>query len=161
MVYMPNFRGEASTPAALGPFYISILHYGDLNPSINQIWLMEAKKFGEPLGLSYEVPSSFQYETNEVSVRFDARHSECTVAAALGFCRIPSLYYKEVAVDPDRAKDPVVIRRVLASWFLGPNPLPGLMNPDAPTNTFSLLEEQAIRLILQRPLVNRYPDTDR
>ena len=61
----------------------------------------------------------------------------------------------------DRATDPFTIRRVLASQFLGPNPFPGLLNPDAPADTLSPFEMQTIRMILQRPLKTRWPDNDR
>ncbi len=62
---------------------------------------------------------------------------------------------------PEKALDPTTIRRVLASWFLGPNPLPGFMNPDAPADSLSPLEIQTIRMILQRTRKNRWPDDDR
>ena len=59
------------------------------------------------------------------------------------------------------AADPLTIRRVLASRFLGPDPLPGLLDPEAPAASLSPLERQAIRMILRRTLKNRRPDDDR
>ena len=63
--------------------------------------------------------------------------------------------------EPEKATDPETIRRVLASWFLGPNPLPGFLNGDAQAASLSPLEMQTIRMILQRRLNNRWPDSDR
>jgi hypothetical protein len=57
--------------------------------------------------------------------------------------------------------DPLTIRRVLASWFLGPDPLPGMLNPEAPAESLRSLEAQTIRMILRRTLRNRWPDDDR
>lgn len=57
--------------------------------------------------------------------------------------------------------DPLTIRRVLASWFLGPDPLPGMLNPEAPAASLRSLEAQTIRMILRRTLRNRWPDDDR
>jgi hypothetical protein len=64
-------------------------------------------------------------------------------------------------VLPKKALDPATFRRVLASWFLGPSPLPGFMNADAPADDCSPLEIPTIRMILQRSKRNRWPDDDR
>lgn len=148
-------------PAAPGSFYLT------LDPSLVAMtgairaWGMEANAFGTTFGLTYEVTTSFQYETNEVAVTFGpSSRAGCVPAPPWGFCR-NSASYKSFTILPEKALDPATIRRVLASWFLGPNPLPGFMNADAPADAFSPLEIQTIRMILQRPLKNRWPDDDR
>jgi hypothetical protein len=94
-------------------------------------------------------------------VRFaDGRDCDFLRMDAWEVCRV-SPYYMIFLDPPHKARDPQTIRRVLASFFLGPNPLPGFLNPDAPANELSPLEDRTIRMILQRPLPNRWPDTDR
>ena len=63
-------------------------------------------------------------------------------------------------VLPTLTGDPRAIRRVLASAFIGPNPLAGLMNAQAPEDELTAFELQTIRMIRQRQLPNRWPDTD-
>ena len=131
------------------------------SPGVPDAWGREAIVFGSMFGLSYDLSHAFQYETNEVAVRVrPAITAGCVPVPAWGFCR-DSPWYKSFTVLPEKALDPATIRRVLASWFLGPNPLPGFMNPDAPADSLSPLETQTIRMILQRPLKNRWPDDDR
>ena len=158
MVYQrepPN--SEVLLPRAPGSFYVS-LREGD--GGVMRAWAKEADAFGAEFGLTYEVTSSFQYETNELSITFSS-NPPCQIVPTWGFCRDPNPYYRIYHVSPARALEPGVIRRVLTSWFLGRNPLPGFMNADAPSEALSPFEAQTIRLILQRPHVNRWPDTDR
>ena len=130
-------------------------------PDVSDAWQREGRAFGSTFGLSYQTSSSFQYEINEVAVRFrPASSASCVPVPAWGFCR-DNPWYRSFTVLPDKAIEPVTIRRVLASWFLGPNPLPGLMNPEAPSDELSPLEAQTIRMILKRTKKNRWPDDDR
>jgi hypothetical protein len=108
-------------------------------------------------------PDPGEIDEPEVKVGFGRQGggAACAPVPAWGFCREPYPYYKIFTVATEKSVDPATIRRVLASWFLGPNPLPGLMNPRAPADVLSPLELQTIRMILQRPLKNRWPDDDR
>jgi hypothetical protein len=133
-----------------------------MGPDIKGAWGAEAAAFGSPFGLRYEEGLARPYETeHEMAVRF-AETGGCATIPAWGFC-LESASGNDMSfrVLPANARDPQTIRRVLASWFLGPNPLPGFMNPDAPAADLSPLEAQTIRMILQRPLPNRWPDSDR
>lgn len=151
--------GEVLFPPAPGVFYVTL---EGSSSDVALAWGAAARAFGAIFGRSYELSSSFQYETNETSVLFSSGPgAPCAPIAAWGFCRDPNLHYKIFRVRPERATDPDTIRRVLASWFLGPNPLPGFLNADAPAASLSPLEMQTIRMILQRRLNNRWPDSDR
>lgn len=152
---------EVREPFDLGPILLSVLlDEGFWGSEAGQAWKTEALAFGARFGLGYEWSTHFQYETNEVAVRFDT-DGRCSPGLAAGFCREGSPYFASFVVRPERAGDPATIRRVLASVFLGPNPLPGLLSPDAPTDEMSPLEEQTLRMVLLRRLPNRWPDTDR
>jgi hypothetical protein len=153
---------EVRQPFDLGPILVSMLFEdpGSWSPEVERAWQTEALAFGSRFGLRYEWSTSFQYETNEVAVRF-ATAGGCVPGPASGFCREPSPYWADFVVRPERAGDPATIRRVLASVFLGPNPLPGLLSPAAPADELSPFEEQTIRMVLLRRLPNRWPDTDR
>jgi hypothetical protein len=154
---------EVLQPLDSGPILISVLAVGPgfWASEAGESWVAEADAFGRRFGIAYDWSDFFQYDFNEVSIRFGATGG-CVPNPALGFCREPASYYwGSFLVLPERASDPTTIRRVLASVFLGPNPLPGLLNPGAPAAELSPLEAQTIRMILQRPLPNRWPDTDR
>jgi hypothetical protein len=153
---------EVRQPFDLGTILLSLLGEGAgfLGSEVGRAWQAEALVFGARFGLRYEWSNYFLYETNEVAVRFDTA-GRCSPDPASGFCREVSPYFASFVVRPERAADPATIRRVLASVFLGPNPLPGLLNPDAPAEELSPLEEQTIRMVLLRRLPNRWPDTDR
>jgi hypothetical protein len=153
---------EVHEPFDLGPILVSVLGEGPgfWGSDVGQAWQAEALAFGARFGLRYEWSTVFQYETNEMAIRFDTA-GKCVPGPASGFCREPSPYWADFVVRPERAGDPATIRRVLASVFLGPNPLPGLLSPAAPADELSPLEEQTIRMILLRRLPNRWPDTDR
>jgi len=152
-------HGEVLFPPAPGVFYVTL---EGSSRDVSLAWAAEATAFGSIFGLSYELSPSFQYETNETQVLFNAEPATpCGPIAVWGFCRDPNMHYKIFRVLPEKATDPETIRRVLASWFLGPNPLPGFLNGDAPAASLSSLEMQTIRMILQRRLTNRWPDSDR
>jgi hypothetical protein len=152
---------EVRQPFDLGPILLSVLHdEGFWGSEVGRAWQTEALAFGARFGLRYEWSTYFQYETNEVAVRF-ATAGRCSPGPPWGFCRETSPYFASFVVRPERAGDPPTIRRVLASVFLGPDPLPGLLNPDAPTDELSPFEEQTLRMVLLRRLPNRWPDTDR
>jgi len=74
--------------------------------------------FGAMFGLDIQVVNQFQYDVNEISVMFLPRWQTCEPSAVRGFCQLAPPYF-QVLVDPQRATEPAVIRRVLASWFLG------------------------------------------
>lgn len=160
MVYR---RGQAIdqvlTPLdTASPFYVSLL--GDVTTEIQAAWSAEAAAFGAPFNLPYEVTTMFQYDANEIAVEFGGT-PRCTPIAAWGFCRVLDSPYETYDVQAEKALDPATIRRVLADRFLGPNPLPGLMSLQAPASQLSAFESRTIRMILLRPLPNRWPDTDR
>jgi len=154
---------EVLQPLDSGPILISVLAVGPgfWASEAGESWRAEADALGRRFGIAYDWSDFFRYDFNEVSVRFGGTGG-CVPNPALGFCREPaSSELGSFLVLPERASDPATIRRVLASVFLGPNPLPGLMNPDAPAADLSPLEAQTIRMILLRRLPTRWPDTDR
>ena len=155
MVYDRELPQDVFYPV-VGAFSLTLIH-----PSQTQLasWEAEVVAFGAPLGLSYSTFDFFQYDENEVEVLFSG--GTCVPDPILGFCREDYPDYKVFNVSPDRASDPVTIDRVLASWFLGPNPLPGLLNPSAPTTTLSALERQTIAMMLLHTKPTRWPDNDR
>lgn len=145
-------------PASVGePFYVTL--EGTISLGTYEAWQAGAMAFGAPFSLSYEVRGQFGYDQNEITVRFGETAS-CAPASAWGFCQEVSPY-RIFRVLPERALDQRTIRRVVASWFLGPNPLPGFMNPTTPADDLSPFEIQTIRMILQRDRPNRWPDNDR
>jgi len=139
------------------PFYVTL--EGTSSREIHEAWQAGANAFGAVFSLHYEVRSWFGYDQNELTVRLGGG-AGCTPAAVLGFCTETSSY-KIVNVLPEKALDTQTIHRAVASWFLGPNPLPGFMNPNTPDDELSPLEVQTIRMILQRDRPNRWPDNDR
>ena len=160
MVY--NFAWKETLYPPAGNEFIVTMRDTALVPADASAWGAEASAFGALFGLTYRISRFFEYDQNEVEVIFQNSAAICTPSSAWGFCRQPKFpSYKIFMVDPDRRTDPATIRRVLASWFLGPNPLPGFMNAQAPSETLSPFEIQTIRMILQRRLPNRWPDTDR
>ena len=159
MVYRWAGPGETFHPPDPGPFLISFLDARSLDPGVADAWSAEAMEFGDRLGLTYVQSYSFQYEQNEIAVRF-AETGACDPTPALGFCR-DSQHYKSFLVLPGKARDPQTIRRVLASWFLGPNPLPGFLSRSRPAGELSPFEVQTIQMLFMRPLPNRWPDSDR
>jgi hypothetical protein len=156
MVFGRRNAADVLYPFYPGGFYVTIPSASD---EVRRAWQAAAADFGSVFQLNYVMESQFQYDTNEIEILFGA-DQKCTPSPTLGFCKIPSAYMV-FAVPDDRATDPTTIRRVLASLFLGPNPFPGLLNPDAPGDTLSPFEMQTIRMILQRPGLTRWPDDDR
>jgi hypothetical protein len=156
--------GRFGKPDLLYAFYLSGAFYLTI-PSADDAtwaaWKAGAADFGSMFGINYVIGSQEWLDQNEIVVVFGTDHS-CTPAPLSGFCWITPNSYKDFAVATDRATDPVTIRRVLASQFLGPNPFPGLLNSGAPADTLSPFEMQTIRMILQRPLPQlHWPDNDR
>lgn len=102
--------------------------------SAQEVWAAEAVAFGTPFGLDYQEGAARPWETeNEIAVRY-AETGGCATIPAWGFCLdFASDTDMSFRVLPGKARDPQTIRRVLASWFLGPNPQRGLMNPDRDT----------------------------
>jgi hypothetical protein len=156
---------QVRPPFDLSPILITVPEEGPdfWSSAVGRAWQAQALAFGARFGLEYAWSSSLEYMVNEMAVRFETSGA-CVPELAAGFCREQTPYppdFLEFVVRPERAGDPATIRRVLASVFLGPNPLPGLLNPDAPAEELSPLEEQTIRMVLLRRLPNRWPDTDR
>ena len=152
---------EVRQPFDLGPILVSVLGEGAgfWGSEVGRAWQAEALAFGARFGLRYGWSTVFQYEPNEMSVLFDTA-GQCSLGARWGFCRAASPYFASFVVRPARAGDAATIRRVLASAFLGPNPLPGLLNPDAPADELSPFEERTPRMVLLRRLPSLWPDTD-
>lgn len=132
-------------------------------------WSDETSAFGAPFGADYALGEASDYacpwecgSSKMIFVHF-GETGLCHAPANLGFCLEPAstLKARGVTVRRGSERDVRTIRAVLASWFLGPNPLPGLMNPENPARELSPLEARTIRMILRRPLPNRWPDTDR
>jgi len=146
-------------PPNPGEFFLTIPSADSADTAVWAAWKAGAVDFGSTFGITYVFGTQFMYDQNEITVFFGPDYG-CIPARLSGFCRASSSYM-DFAVATDRATDPLTIRRVLASQFLGPNPFPGLLNPDAPADTLSPFEMQTIRMILQRPLKLRWPDNDR
>ena len=124
-------------------------------------WQNQGIAFGALFGLQYKISSEYFYDINEVSILFyETGSAPCAPIVTWGQCDDPGPY-KTYWIAVDRAEDAATIRRALASWFLGPSPLPGLMNAVSPAEHLSALEEQTIRMMLLRPRSNRWPDIDR
>ncbi len=155
-------REAVLQPPGPGSFLISFLGGpgdGGAWGEIHEAWTAAASAFGARFGIGYVLSYEFQYELNEVGVTF-REAGGCVPVPAWGFCR-DSPHYRSFSVLPERSRDGETIRRILASWFLRPNPLPGLLNAEAPASELSPLEEQTIRMILLRRQPNRWPDDDR
>ena len=145
-------------PYPASPFYVSLL--SGVTPETETIWRATAEDFGAAFNMPYEVTTMFQYDPNETGV-FLGGAPKCVPIGGWGFCRVLDSPYEDYQVQEDKAQDPATIRRVLAYRFLGANPLPGLMSLRSPADQLSAFEVQTIRMILQRPLPNQWPDTDR
>jgi hypothetical protein len=156
MVFGRMGQPDLLYPPNPGEFFLTM---PSADPAVSAAWRAGAAEFGAAFGFAYVLGTQFMYDQNEISVFFGLDHG-CTPASLSGFCRA-SRSYMDFAVATDRATDRITIRRVLASQFLGPNPLPGLLNPDAPDDTLSPFEVQTIRMILQHPRKTYWPDNDR
>jgi hypothetical protein len=139
------------------PIYVTT----SLAPEILNIWKDVANQLAPKLGVVFEFAAFMQYAQNEMLVSVDkGGQARCSHVPAWGFCWEPSPY-PTVTVLQDRLTDRTTIARVLVSFFLGANPLPGFMNAQAPADSLTPLEGRTVRMILQRPHKNRWPDTDR
>ena len=104
----------------------------DQDYDLAAVWETESAAFGAPFHLNYQLSHVFQYEEDEIAARF-ARTGECDLTPAWGFCQEPPLDVRSRRSSESCPRDRATrgsSRRVLASCVLGPNPLPGLMNPD-------------------------------
>ena len=166
MVYRRIGPEEVLYPPEPGPFTVRLDFWEEWDAEAWDVWRAEAEAFGRRFEISYALQSydcSYPCEyPNGLSVHV-TETGLCEAPPAWGFCQelILNPRARDYTVRPGKARDPQTVRRVLASWFLGPNPLPGLLNPEAPAGDLSPLEVQTIRMILQRRLPNRWPDTDR
>jgi hypothetical protein len=136
------------------PFTLTLL---GATPEQRSAWTAGAASFGTAMGIAYRVSDGFQYDHDEVAIKFVG--GLCTPDSALGFCR-DEVNYKVFRVTPERSIDPVIIERLLAAWFLGPNPLPGLLSPASPQSSLSAFERQTIQMMTIRQYTNRWPDDD-
>lgn len=157
MVYeRPAPFGPTLMPLSDGPLFVALLDQVGVQ---YDPWAVEAVSLGQAIGLPIRIEEQFQYEPNEIIVSVVAA-TTCRPAPTSGFCLVASPY-KRFEVHASVANEPKTIRRVLASAFLGPNPLPGLMHAEAPADNLTPFELQTIKMIRQRPRPNRWPDTDR
>jgi hypothetical protein len=156
-------------PTAPGSIAVLLDFLGGWDEATWRAWRDETSAFGAPFGAHYTLGEASDYacpwecgSSNMIFVHF-GETGLCHTPANAGFCLEPSstLTARGVTVRPGSERDVRPIRAVLASWFLGPNPLPGLLNPESPASELSPLEARTIRMILRRPLPNRWPDTDR
>jgi hypothetical protein len=156
-------------PTARGSIAVVLDFLGEWDEATARAWGNEASAFGASFDVPYTLGDASDYAcpwecagSNMIFVHF-AETGFCHAPASRGFCLEPSStpQARGITVRPGSARDTRTIRGVLASWFLGPNPLPGLMNPENPASALSPLETQTIRMLLLRRLPNRWPDTDR
>ncbi len=156
-------------PADTGSIAVLLDFLGAWDEETWRAWRDETSAFGAPFGAHYTLGQASDYacpwecvSSNMIFVRL-GESGLCHAPAVPGFCLEPSstLKARGVTVRHGSERDVRTVRAVLASWFLGPNPLPGLMNPENPARELSPLEARTIRMILRRPLPNRWPDTDR
>jgi hypothetical protein len=141
-------------PQRTSPFTLTLL---GATAEQKNAWIKEAATFGAEIGVVYIVADFFQYDADELAVEFVG--GQCTPDPLLRFCR-DGRNYKAFRISPDAALDPLTIRRVLASWFIGPNPFPGLVSPTSPEPSLSPFERQTIGMMLVRDKRNRWPDDD-
>ena len=166
MVYRRIGPEEVLYPPEPGLFTVSLDFWEGWDAEAWDAWRAETAAFGARFDRSYALQDlDCTYGCDHPNGLFVhiAEAGLCDTLPAWGFCPEPILNPRArgYTVRPGVARDPRTARRVLASWFLGPNPLPGLLNPEAPAGDLSPLEVQTIRMILQRRLPNRWPDTDR
>jgi hypothetical protein len=155
MVYQWSGAGDAfNPPDRRTPFALSLL---GATAEQRSVWTAEAASFGAMVGVTYSVATFFQYEKDELAVKFTG--GDCTPDPVFAFCK-DEINYMIFRVSPDKAEDAVTIDRLLASWFLGPNPFPGLLSRKAPTSSLSPFEYQTIRMMTIRDKRNRWPDDD-
>ena len=125
------------------------------------VWAGVIAEIRRTLEVEVDFYTFFAYDPNEVNMRPLGNPPQCTPVESLGFCREPNTNYVLYRMRPERTSDPMAVKRLIFSFFLGANPLPGFMNLESPGDTLSALELQTIRMIMQRPRTNRWPDSDR
>jgi hypothetical protein len=156
MVYQRGAPGFVV--GGLQPSVPAIIGLIDATSSEATAWDAGARAFGDEFHISLQTSSDVDPYDKWMAVSF--RTGGCAPSPTLGFC-LDDPIYKTFAVASGKATDPETIRRVLAAYFLGPNPRPGFMNLAAPAHDLTPFEHHAIEMILQRPRVNWWPDTDR
>ena len=135
-----------------------------LAPDGLKVWTEVVAEVARTLQISVDFYPFFAYDVNEVNMRLLGDPPQCLVAP-WGFCSDPppgyGPYYAFYRMPLDRTTDRAAVKRLIFSFFLGANPLPGFMSVEHPTDTLTPLELQTIRMILLRPRTNRWPDSDR
>lgn len=132
-----------------------------LPPGGSKVWSEVIAEISRTLPVKIEFYSNFQYDPNEVNMRILADPPQCTPVVSWGFCRDSNPNYELYWMPLERTTDPQAVKRLIFSFFLGANPLLGFMNVESPADTLSPLELQTIRMLMQRPRKNRWPDSDR
>lgn len=151
-------------PHAGGVYPVALLVPSPDYKAVADHWSAVFPTIGALTGRSLALAPSSRGEDDELVVSFDATAETC--ASPWGFCfsgvgRPPTDYFTRPArVLPSTSERPDVILRALASTMLKANPLPGLMNATRPALELSLLEQQTLRMMYQRPSGTRWPDTD-
>ena len=111
-------------------------------------WRNAAVSFFRVLTTEVDVRNTvFQYDLNEILVSFTSR-SDCAGIRLWSICRTFPYWFYEV--PQAIARDEGAIQRTLALTFVGPNPLPGLLNLNNPGNELSPFELQTLRMVLAR-----------
>ncbi len=154
MVYQRELPEEIFYPPAAGNFTLTLI---GATSAQRDAWDAEAAKFGAQFHIAYDLADTLQYEANELEVRFLG--GPCVAIPALGFCQENSPY-KIFDVMPEKALDRLTIDRVLASWFLGTDPLTGLLNATSPAAQLSPFEVRTIQMMFVRRHPTRWPDDD-
>lgn len=126
-----------------------------------KVWAEVIAEVRRTLEVEVEFYTFFAYDPNEINMRLLGNPPECIPTEWLGFCREPNTGYVLYRMRPERTSDAAAVKRLIFSFFLGPNPLPGFMSAEDPRASLSPLELQTIRMIMQRPRTNRWPDSDR
>ena len=143
MVY--NFAWNETLYPPAGNEFIVTMRDTAMMPTDASSWGAEASAFGAMFGLTYRVSRFFEYEQNELEVIFQNSAAICTPSPAWDSAATQNSRPSRFSWSTLTGEQiPAAIRRVLASWFLGSNPLPGLMNAQAPSETLSPLELQTI-----------------
>jgi hypothetical protein len=158
------FNDRLYVPHEGGAYFVTLLVPPSDYRVVAERWIDVFATIRALTGRSLSMGSLSRGEDDELVVSFDATPDTCS--SPWGFCfsgagRPPSDYFTRPArVLPSAGDQTDVILRALASTMLRPNPLPGLMNATAPAKELSLLEQETLRMMYQRPSGTRWPDTD-
>jgi hypothetical protein len=168
MAFSPSTGGQFRlSRLGWGAYYLVLLTAGDpRTPSeISGDWIREYEEIAEltglPLSISFTTRADMEEFQEEVIVVFDGTEETCR--DPWGFCPFWNssfpYFSRPVRIVSALANRRDVIRRVLVSGLLNPNPLPGLLNRSTPAADLSLLEKQTLRMQSLRPQGTRWPDT--